>query len=446
MENPRAERCTLVQDVTLRTAMRTFAAFAVTLLVATSAHANSRLPGTNQLVAAPDAPQTILLRATFGFLFTHDGGATWDWLCESAIPLAGQVDPAVTVLAGGVVLSAQQDGLMSSPDVGCSWAPVAGTSKHVFVDVTRTPDGASGYAIENLYTTTTDAGALVFASHVWQSADSGHTWQTLPGAIDPTLAIDTLDVAPSDASRIYVTGGVLGADHASMLVSNDGGQSYSEYPIALVTNETGAFITGVDPTNADIVYVRTLAVDPKLGTETSRLLISIDGGQTFTQKWSGDKLLGFALSADGARVYVGTLGGLEVASTTDFAFAQRSTVAIECLTMAGSTLYACSDEASSGFILGASTDDGASFASLLELETIHGPLSCSHTSSAAQCVGQWPALAEQLGIDAGATSPPTPPPTSSGCQTAPATTPVWLVLLLVPPALALLVRRRRKDQ
>jgi photosystem II stability/assembly factor-like uncharacterized protein len=419
--------------------MRTFAPFAVTLLVATASHANSRLPATNQLVIAPDAPQTMLLRATFGFLFTHDGGATWDWLCESAIPLAGQQDPAVTLLAGGVVLSAQMDGLMSSPDVGCSWAPVSGTSKQVFVDVTRTPNGTSGYAIENLYTMATDAGALVFATSVWQSTDSGHTWQTLSGAIDPTLVIDTLDVAPSDASRIYVTGEVIGADHASMLVSKDAGQSYAEYPIAFATNESGAFISGVDPTNADVVYVRTLAADPKLGTETSRLLVSTDGGQTFTEKWSGGKLLGFALSADGARVYVGTAAGLETASTTDFAFTQRSTVSIACLTMAGSTLYACSDEASSGFILGSSTDEGASFTPLLKLETIHGPLSCPHDSPAAQCTGQWPAFAEQLGIDAGAPSPVTPPPSASGgCQTAPTSSALWLV----PLALTVLVRLR----
>ena len=416
--------------------MRTFAPFAVTLLVAASSHANSRLPATNQLVVAPDAPQTMLLRATFGFLFTHDGGATWDWLCESAIPLAGQQDPAVTLLAGGVVLSAQQDGLMSSPDVGCSWAPVPNTAKRVFVDVTRTPDGTSGYAIENLYTTTTDAGALVFATTVWQSSNAGQSWQTLPGAIDGTLAIDTLDVAPSDPTRIYVTGEVLGADHASMLVSTDGGQSYSEHPIAFTTNETGAFITGVDPTNADVVYVRTLAVDPKLGTESSRLLVSIDGGQSFAEKWNGGKLLGFALSPDGTRVYVGTLAGLEAASTADFAFVQRSTVSIACLTMVDSTLYACSDEASSGFVLGASTDDGGSFKPLLKLETIHGPLSCPHGSPAAQCMGQWPTFAEQLGIDAGSSGPP--PPAAGGCQTAPTSTALWLV----PLALTVLVRLR----
>ena len=420
-----------------------FLPLVMTLLVATTARANSRLPSTNQIVVAPDAPQTMLLRATFGFLFTKDGGATWDWLCESAIPLAGQQDPAVTILAGGDVLSAQNDGLMSSPDLGCSWSPVPGTSKHVFVDVTRTPDGLTGFAVESVYSTTTDAGVMLFDSHVWRGTSS---WQTLPGAIDVTLSIDTIDVAPSDPSRVYLTGEAVGADHATILVFKDGGQSYVEYPIAFVANETGAFIAGVDPMSADVVYVRTLAVDPKLGTESSRLLVSKDGGQTFVEEWSGEKLLGFALSGDGSKVYLGTLGGgLVGASTADFAFAQRSTLAVTCLTISGATLYACSDEATTGYIFGASTDDGASFAPLLKLETIRGPLSCPHGSSASQCTGQWPALAVQLGVDASvAGNPQGPSASGSGCRTAPGA--AFGIAPLAVVALVRLLEVQRKRQ
>ena len=127
-----------------------------------SARANGRLPATNQLVVAPDDARTMLLRTTFGFLFSKDGGTTWDWLCESAIPCQGQQDPAVSLLNGGFVLSGQLEGLATSPDLGCSWSFVAGTSQQLIVDVTRTREGTNALAIQNVYASTSDAGILLY--------------------------------------------------------------------------------------------------------------------------------------------------------------------------------------------------------------------------------------------------------------------------------------------
>ncbi|HEY2368340.1 MAG TPA: hypothetical protein VGH87_18205, partial [Polyangiaceae bacterium] len=213
---------------------------AVTASIATcfsaNSLANSRLPGANQLVVAPDDPSKMLLRATFGLLITHDAGVTWDWLCESATGSGGTQDPAVALLNGGAVLSGQVEGLATSPDLGCSWSFVAGTAKVPIADVTRSRDGTSGLAIENLYTATSDAGVLLYDSSVLETTNAAQSWQALPGVIDPTLAIQTIDWAPNDPQRIYVTGIVFGQDHATMLVSHDGGQSYAPFPIPFITN------------------------------------------------------------------------------------------------------------------------------------------------------------------------------------------------------------------
>jgi hypothetical protein len=407
---------------------------AALLFVSVPASANSRLPATNQLVFAPDNPQLMLLRSTFGFLFSKDNGVTWDWLCESAIPCQGQQDPAVALLNGGVVLSGQEvEGLATSPDLGCSWSFVQGTQNQPVIDVTRTPDGMTAFAIKNVYVSTSDAGALLYQTQMLQTVDAAKSWQPLSGVIDPTLVIDTIDVAPSDPKRLYITGQVYAQDHGTMLVSSDGGQTYTPFTIPFITNELGAYIAAVDPKVEDTVYLRTIALDPKLGTQTSRLLVSTDGGQTYVQRWTGDKMLGFALSADGSRVYVGSImDGLLVASTTDFVFKQTSTLQIQCLAMNGTTLYACGNEANSGFILGSTLDEGMTFTPLLKLETIRGPLSCPPNTSAAQCASQWPALASQFGIDAGPPDAGTTPQ-SSGCgceQSTPARHDlVWLGVL-----------------
>ena len=376
---------------------------AATFVVATSAHANSRLPATNQLVVAPDDPSRLLLRATFGFLFSNDAGQTWDWLCEAAIPYTGQSDPAVALLNGGNVLSGQFEGLAVSLDRGCSWSYVAGTEQGFAVDVARALDGQNAVAITNLYTSTTDAGVLLYDTKLWRTTDTGKSWGAVAATIDPTLAVDTLDIAPSDPSRIYITGQPYGATSAKLLVSTNGGSSYQELDVPFAPDEYGLFITAVDPNLPDRVYFRTLGVVKTSGAIVSRLLVTADAGLHFTSPWSGGKMEGFALSPDGSRVYLGSqTDGLFAANASDLAFTKQSDIAVQCLATSGSTLYVCSNELKEPFVLGATTNEGQSFTPLFKLETIRGPLQCPAQSPAStQCDPLWPALASQFAIDAG---------------------------------------------
>jgi len=183
--------------------------------------------------------------------------------------------------------------------------------------------------------------------------------------------------------------------------------------------ERAPYLAAVDATNADRVYVRTA------GVATSRLLVSDDGGATFRAVWSGSRMLGFALSQDGKKVYLGgQVDGLNVAATTDFAFAKRSSVQVECLMTSGTTLYVCSNEIS-GFIVGASDDDGVTFAPKLRLHTVAGPLACPAGAQAGACSAEWPTLRDSLGIveDAGAlrqrdagSAAPAPAASKCGCR------------------------------
>ncbi|HEY1957642.1 MAG TPA: hypothetical protein VGH28_18610 [Polyangiaceae bacterium] len=418
-----------------------FATFAFATLLASSARANSRLPETNQLVSAPDDPSTLLLRTTFGYLFTHDAGKNWDWLCESAIPEQGQQDPAVALLAGGVVVSAQVvEGLAVSPDRGCSWSFA---SKMPAIDVARSPDGATAIALTSVYAFT-DGGTIFNTTQMLETTDAGKNWAPLSGAIDPTLVIDTIDLAPSNPARMYVTGHVYQVPNGTMLVSSDGGQSWVSRSIPFVAGEASAYIAAVDPNNPDLVYARTLGTTSKTAEQFSRLLVTKDAGQTWNEAWNGDKLLGFALSADGSRVYVGTaLAGLLAANASDLVFTQKSPLQIQCLATVGATLYACGNEGNSGWVLASTTDEGATFMPLLKLETIRGPLACAAGTSGAECVNEWPALADQLGIDAGTSPAPDAggPSAGCGCESS-SPTPLDLVVLGALIALGLTLRSR----
>jgi hypothetical protein len=97
-------------------------------------------------------------------------------------------------------------------------------------------------------------------------------------------------------------------------------------------------------------------------------------------------MLGFALSADGSTVYAGsTAAGLLVADAATLTFRQVSTIHVQCLTVRGPDLWACSDEPS-GFIAGQSKTGGAAFVPVLpNLLDIRSPLSCPPDAGAAIC-------------------------------------------------------------
>ena len=94
------------------------------------------------------------------------------------------------------------------------------------------------------------------------------------------------------------------------------------------------------------------------------------------------ELLGFALSPDGSKIYVGTVeSGLWVANTSDMVFSQKNAnVRVKCLATRNSELWACSD-ITSGFIVGESLDDGATFMPKMKYVTsVCGPVECSADS------------------------------------------------------------------
>jgi hypothetical protein len=395
---------------------RFFAAFAsacAALLEAAPASANGRYPAASQLVISPSDPNSLLLRATFGFLLSRDGGATWDWICEQAVGYAGEQDPAIGVTASGSLLSGAFEGLSVSLDRGCTWSLATGGLRTV-VDLTVVPGAPhEALALTNAFSGTGDAGNL-YESKVDLSTDDGAHWGPIGLPLDPSLVLVTIESAPSDRQRVYVSGhrGAKDSGAGVLLVSMDGGLTFGERAVPLDANESDPYIAAVDPTNADLVYLRTA------GTSTGRLLVTADAGKTLSVRYTGGAILGFALSPDGAKVYLGGSDGLQVASTADYTFRQTSTVPVQCLRAGAGVLYVCSDELAAGFTLGRSRDDGATIEPTLHLAQIRGPLACPPATSTVACKASWPALEQQLGIpgsaaDAGFASDASIPPSDA---------------------------------
>jgi hypothetical protein len=356
--------------------------------------ANGRLPGANRILAPSQFPNLVIVRATYGILPSMDDGTTWSFLCEDALglPETATIDPALALTSSGALvagISPQPPGLDVSNDDGCSWTcaggPLAGQA---IADLAVRPNAPDSVVALTATFNLIDGGTTA-SSQVFESTDDGANWTALGTPIDPSVIVTTVDVAASDPNRLYVAGtrGFGTARTASLFESTDDGATWTERPLpadpALVAP---AYIAGVDPANADRVYVRT--------SSPSELLVTDDGGQSFQSVLSLHGLMqGFALSPDGATIYAGGQDdGLYVGDSTALAFTQVSTVHVQCLATRGSELWACADDQETGgFIAGVSTDQGATFTAKLHLGSVSAPVAC----------GPAPAGAFACGADAG---------------------------------------------
>jgi MYXO-CTERM domain-containing protein len=363
------------------------------------AGANGRFPESNKLFFSPSDPEHLVLRTTFGFLDSKDRGATWTWICEETLSLSGAEDPMVSITPAGTILATTFRGLAISKNGACDWSFAGGElDKQVFIDLTTNPDDPKHVAVfASSYDRQDEAGAIYFESKIWETKDEGQTFSLLGPPLDPSLLGYTLDLTKSDPDRVYVTAvrHPGEATRAFLLTSKDHGKTWTETEVPLVDTERALFIAAVDPVDADRVYLRT-----SNGTDKpSRLLFNADGGATWTTIYQGQgPLLGFALSDDGSKVYVGgPKDGIRVASTADFAFRQTSSIEAQCLAVASDGLWACSNE-KSGFVIALSKDEGATFEKETHFCDIAGPLTCpAGTTTNTTCPGRWPSQKALLG-------------------------------------------------
>jgi hypothetical protein len=451
------------------------------VLTAGTALANGRFPLSNQIIFSPSDPNLIVARTSYGILPSHDNGATWGYLCEDplGLPPTTPLDPEIGLTATNALVAGVYSpfagtdptvavGLDVSTDLGCNWTCGGGSLAHqAIADLVVRPEAPDVVLAITSTSLPTDGGpgaAQKFVSQVFISTDDGAHWAKQGKPLDPSLLVQTIDVAKSDPHRIYISGtrGYGAFRTAALLISTNDGADWPEYPLAAFdpATEYSVYIGAVDPTDPNRVYLRSSALPD--GPGQSRLFVTSDGGQSFQAikqfhipmanvVTNLSEILGFALSPDGSKVYAGSKEeGLFVANTSDLMFHQTSTISVQCLATRERELWACSD-AKSGFIVGASTDDGATFTPKMRLVTSlagtiacapnpGGPLACGANVNGSQCQASFDmicqgystngqcsidddggvaerGLASEGGVSAEGGVGPKPPSSSCGCST-----------------------------
>lgn len=371
--------------------------------VSSTSLANGRYPAAGEVALLPGDPQTILVRATYGVLLTKDAGKRWDWICEGAIGFSGSEDPMISFTADGTILAGIFEGLAVSRDHGCGWAfEGGGLANHYVVDLAVDKvDATRGVLVISNNTGQNDAGAPTFIGQLWETLDSGATWKQAGVDLPTEFLALTVDSAPSNPSRVYVSGRMGPPAYEGVLQrSDDRGMTWQKISIPGSDDTHLPYVGAIDPQNPDVVYVRIDAGG------ADQVLVTKDGGGTWDKIFEGTTvdggagdLLGFALSPDGSKVAVGgNLDGIWTAPASTLQFTQVSTIRAKCLTWATSGLYACADEAIDKLTVGLSQDDGKTFQPIMHLSSPCGPLACGDTSSVAvECNKQWPVTAVTIG-------------------------------------------------
>src|SRR5262245_39203405 len=191
--------------------------------IETNARANGRFPESQRLVEHPTDPNRLYLTATYGLLVTEDRGRNWYHVCELAFALKFlQGDPLLEVFPDGSMLGGIYETTNLSNDCGCSWHTVLGEAATQLV-LDLATDG-SGKLLALLRDDSAPTSHLL----VMESSDRGQTWTKLSDLpVDVTDGY-TIDVAPSDPSRVYVSAFVAGRGAGVLLSSRDRGQTWTE--------------------------------------------------------------------------------------------------------------------------------------------------------------------------------------------------------------------------
>ncbi len=250
------------------------------------------------------------------------------------------------------------------------------------------------------------------------------------GGLDDTNFM-TIEVAPSNPSRVYVSGQPYGTVRGRLYRSDDGGRTLHGEANELEA-EGPFFIAAIDPKDPNRVLVR------HLHTTGSDVLLTKDAGKTFTNVLSmKSAMFGFAKSGDGKTYWAGSgLADHGIWRSVDRGetWERLAPHGVLCLHHAAKdALFVCENPFTLGApAIGRSTDEGKTVSSIATFADVAGPVACARPDAGAGlCAPAWPETRAQIvaAPDAGSPAPrhdaappadagdvPAKRPSSCGCE------------------------------
>jgi hypothetical protein len=236
--------------------MRSSLAFALVLALAADAHANGRPAATSTIHFRQGHETDIVAGMTFGLTISHDGGATWDWMCEAAVGYGGLYDPFYSYTQNGKLFATTFAGLKVMTD-GCTFAATPPGMTFVSNDELASD--------QSLFITAADSSD----SKIYKSTDEGVSF---PTSASPGQAGDwwqSLVVASGSPNKVFISG--------YRYVNKCDPKSVKPFAPCTVQNELSDCMEGRMPAGGSI----HVAADACLNMKELLVFSSIDGGASF---------------------------------------------------------------------------------------------------------------------------------------------------------------------
>ena len=389
------------------------------LCAAATAHANGRPPEPTALHFAPNNDTDIYLQVTFGMLESHDAGATWRWVCEEAIGYSGNYDPDYAVSSSGALYATTFDGLKILRD-GCQFTTTS-FGATMFTQVANDPTGGKIYACASDATTTTPDHKC------YVTTNDGTSWNPIATGLSGTeVWWSDMEVAPSNPQIIYLAGYTFptsGTRTDTFYKSINGGTSWTPISTAAFTftNNSQIFVA-ISPDDPNFLLAKV--ANPVAGLSNA-IWRSIDGGTSWTKvDQFADYIDGFVirkyagaanLAATKAQVVLGTRtsgmwvsndGGQTFSELTKPPSAGGTAIETMCMVERNGTLWACGNNLPPDSMALGKSATADNWTKVLQFKDIAGTISCNAgTIEQDTCnMQRWCGLRSQLGIVANPTN------------------------------------------
>jgi MYXO-CTERM domain-containing protein len=435
----------------------------IVLATATQAAANGRPAGTSTINFKQGNDQEILAGMTFGAVVSHDGGATWYWICEAAVGYGGMYDPRYAYSPSGAVFATTFDGLKvmrnactfdATPLAGKFVSTIALGPDHALYSAAAAPADA----------VTMDPGD----SKIYKSTNDGVGFPPGPSPGQVNDWWQSLIVAPSNAQRVYLAGYRLAGGNVKTFLlfkSDDGGVSYNPLTqTGFVTAVNSAIeIAGVSPTNPNLVFARVTLENNNIG---DAIYVSTTGGAsgTWTRILGKPADIAFVVRANGDLVAGTKTEGSVVSHDNGTTWIPLvDPPHINCLyENAAGEVWACTQNFGSNQVLSddagiMKSTDLATWTKVLRYQDIQAPVACAAgTPQHDTCeVTMWCGLRMQFGITSTFGNCPSlvdgPPDAGIGpvshsgsCQTGDSSSAPTALVIGAAVGMVLVRRRRRR--
>jgi photosystem II stability/assembly factor-like uncharacterized protein len=425
---------------------------------AAPAAANGRMPATSTVHFRPGSTSDIYVGATWGLLFTKDGGATWRWVCEQAVGYGGEYDPDYAVTRSGALWATTLTGLRTTTD-GCVWESTR-FGELLVSQVAIGPD-------DSVWVSTADAAE----SKVYRSTDGGRTFDpTGTTRADANSWWESIETT-SNPDITYLAGyrNEGGVMVLMLLRTDNGGRDWSSLSTAQFATTGSSFlqIAAVSPDDPGFLFARITR--PPGGTSTSQAIYrSTNAGATWTLvKMTDDIAPGVVVrhhegpvaeAKNRAEVIIGTTKAGTFRSTdggVTFVPVPRS-LEVQCLAERPEdrALFACGNNLAPDNMALARSDTPFEWTSILEFRNVTAPAACGDgTVQKLTCQDEfWCGFKKQLGIasevvecpaDGDAAVTPQPPKKKGGCDASDGAA-VGTMVVIAAVLLGVGVRRRRR--